>query len=286
MQLDVLGSCVASRNRPGGPRRVPPRFRVLAIVSVATFVASLDLFIVNIAFPSLQRDFAGTSDATLSWVLSGYAIVTAALLVPAGRLADLLGRKRLFLAGLATFVFASALCAAAPGAGWLIAARVLQAAGGAVLMPASLALLLAEFPPRERALAVAVWSATGAIAAAAGPPIGGLLVQASWRWVFLVNLPVGLVTVALAARVLSESRDLDARRLPDLPSAGLIAFASSALMLAIVQGQSWGWTSFRIVGLLAGSEWLALPFVVRSVSHERALVARGVVCSRAVHAAK
>ncbi|OLE80709.1 MAG: hypothetical protein AUG06_03715 [Actinobacteria bacterium 13_1_20CM_2_65_11] len=264
---------------------MPHRFRVLAIVSVATFVASLDLFIVNIAFPSLQRDFAGTSDATLSWVLSGYAIVTAALLVPAGRLADLLGRKRLFLAGLATFVFASALCAAAPGAGWLIAARVLQAAGGAVLMPASLALLLAEFPPRERALAVAVWSATGAIAAAAGPPIGGLLVQASWRWVFLVNLPVGLVTVALAARVLSESRDPDARRLPDLPSAGLIAFASSALMLAIVQGQSWGWTSFRIVGLLAGSVVLALAFVYRSMRHVAPVLELGLFRSRAFSAA-
>src|SRR6266851_7890438 len=103
---------------------MPHRYRVLVIVSVATFVASLDLFIVNIAFPSIERDFAGTSDATLSWVLSGYAIVTAALLVPAGRLADLLGRKRLFIAGLVTFIAASALCAAATGPGWLIAARI------------------------------------------------------------------------------------------------------------------------------------------------------------------
>src|SRR3982075_2079771 len=128
MQLFVIG-CVASSNRPpGGP--VPHRYRVLVIVSVATFVASLDLFIVNIAFPSLQHDFAGTSDATLSWVLSGYAIVTAALLVPAGRLADLLGRKRLFIAGLAIFVLASSLCAAAPGAGWLVAPRGVQGGGG------------------------------------------------------------------------------------------------------------------------------------------------------------
>ncbi|TME55621.1 MAG: MFS transporter, partial [Chloroflexi bacterium] len=144
--------------RSGG--NVPHRYRVLVIVSVATFVASLDLFIVNIAFPSIERDFTGTSDATLSWVLSAYAIVTAALLVPAGRLADLLGRKRLFMGGLVTFVGASALCAAAPGAGWLIGARVLQAAGGAVLMPTSLAILLAEFPARQRGIAVAIWSAT------------------------------------------------------------------------------------------------------------------------------
>ena len=264
---------------------VPHRYRVLVIVSVATFVASLDLFIVNIAFPSIQRDFAGTSDATLSWVLSGYAIVTAALLVPAGRLADLAGRKRLFIAGLVIFVLASALCAAAPGAGWLIAARVLQAAGGAILMPASLALLLAEFPPRDRALAVAVWSATGAIAAAAGPPVGGLLVQASWRWVFLVNLPVGLVTVVLAARMLTESRAPDARRLPDLVSAGLIILASSALMLAIVQGQSWDWASVRIVGLLAGSVVLTLAFIYRSTRHAAPVLELGLFRSRAFSAA-
>jgi EmrB/QacA subfamily drug resistance transporter len=248
-------------------------------------VASLDLFIVNIAFPSIQRDFAGTSDATLSWVLSGYAIVTAALLVPAGRLADLAGRKRLFIAGLAIFVLASALCGAAPGAGWLIGARVLQAAGGAILMPASLALLLAVFPPRERALAVAVWSATGAIAAAAGPPIGGLLVQASWRWVFLVNLPVGLITAALAARILTESQAADAKRLPDLLSAGLIVLASSALMLAIVQGQSWGWASFRIVGLLAGAVVLTAAFIYRSTRHVAPVLELGLFTSRSFSAA-
>lgn len=267
----------------GGP--LPHRFQVLIIVSVATFVASLDLFIVNIAFPSIERDFAGTGDATLSWVLSAYAIVMAALLVPAGRLADLLGRKRLFMAGLVTFVVASALCAAAPGPGWLIAARVLQAAGGAILMPTSLALLLAEFPPQQRALAVAIWSATGAVAAAAGPPIGGVLVQESWRWVFLVNLPVGLVTVALAARILSESRDLEAKRVPDLLSAGLLVLASSALMLAIVQGQSWGWTSVRVIALLAAAVVLTVAFLYRSTRHVAPVVELGLFRSRAFSAA-
>ena len=261
------------------------RYRVLVIVSVATFMASLDLFIVNIAFPSIQRDFLGTSDATLSWVLGAYAIVTAALLVPAGRLADLLGRKRLFISGLVIFVLASAACAAAPSAGWLIGTRVLQAAGGAILMPASLALLLVEFPPRERAFAVAVWSATGAIAAAAGPPLGGLLVQVSWRWVFLVNLPVGLVTVALAARVLSESRDSGARQIPDLLSAAFLAFASSALMLAIVQGQSWGWTSPRILGLVAGAIVLTIAFLYRSTRHAAPVIELGLFRSRSFAAA-
>ena len=246
---------------------MPHRYRVLVIVSVATFVASLDLFIVNIAFPSIQRDFAGTSDATLSWVLSGYAIVTAALLVPAGRVADLLGRKRLFIAGLLIFVVASALCAAAPGAGWLIGARVLQAAGGAILMPASLALLLAEFPPRERALAVAVWSATGAVAAAAGPPIGGILVQASWRWVFLVNLPIGLVVTLLAARILRESRDMEGKRFPDLVGAALLVTASGALMLSIVKGPEWGWLGVPTDGLFISAALLFAVFVYRCMRH-------------------
>jgi EmrB/QacA subfamily drug resistance transporter len=260
---------------------MPHRYRVLVIVSVATFVASLDLFIVNIAFPSIERDFAGTSDATLSWVLSAYAIVTAALLVPAGRLADLLGRKRLFMGGLVTFVVASSLCAAAPGAGWLIGARVLQAAGGAILMPTSLALLLAEFPAKQRGLAVAVWSATGAVAAAAGPPIGGLLVQASWRWVFLVNLPIGLVTAVLATRVLRESRDPEGKRFPDLAGAAMLVLASSALMLAIVQGQSWGWTSIRITGLIAGSVVLAAGVLYWSSRHPAPVLELGLFRVRA-----
>jgi EmrB/QacA subfamily drug resistance transporter len=264
---------------------VPHRYRVLVIVSVATLVASLDLFIVNIAFPSIKHEFAGTSDATLSWVLSAYAIVMAALLVPAGRLADLLGRKRLFMGGLVTFVGASALCAAAPGSGWLIAARILQAVGGAILMPTSLALLLAEFPPKQRALAVAVWSATGAVAAAAGPPVGGLLVQASWRWVFLVNLPIGLVTALLAARVLSESRDPDRKAFPDLAGAALLVLASSALMLAIVQGQSWGWTSVRILGLLVGSAVLTAAFLYQSLRHGAPVLELRLFRSRAFSAA-
>ena len=264
---------------------MPHRYRVLVIVSVAALVASLDLFVVNIAFPSIKHDFSGTSDATLSWVLSAYAIVMAALLVPAGRLADLLGRKRLFMGGLITFVGASALCAAAPGPGWLIGARILQAAGGAILMPTSLALLLAEFLPQQRALAVAVWSATGAVAAAAGPPVGGLLVQASWRWVFLVNLPIGLVTAVLAARVLRESRDPDGKRFPDLAGAALLVLASSALMLAIVQGQSWGWTSVRVLGLLVGSAVLTAAFLYQSLRHGAPVLELGLFRSRAFSAA-
>ena len=148
------------------------RWKVFTVVSLGVFMSSLDLFIVNIAFPDLQRDFTGTSLVGLSWVLSAYAIVFAALLVPAGRIADRIGRRRAFLGGLAAFTAASALCALAPSVPALVAARVLQAAGGAFILPTSLGLLLPEFPPERRATAVGLWGAVGGVAAALGPPIG------------------------------------------------------------------------------------------------------------------
>jgi EmrB/QacA subfamily drug resistance transporter len=239
------------------------RGRVAAIVSVGVFVASLDLFIVNIAFPDLQRDFAGTSLASLSWVLNAYAIVFAALLVPAGRWADRVGRKRAFLGGLALFTVASAACAAAPSVGVLVGARVVQAAGAALLMPASLGLLLPEFPAEKRGLALGLWAAVGGTAAAAGPVIGGLLVELSWRWVFLVNLPVGVIAIVAGARVLGEIRETDAPR-PDALGSVVLTGAVGTLIGAIVQGPDWGWTSGRVLGLLLVALVLSVVFAVRS----------------------
>jgi EmrB/QacA subfamily drug resistance transporter len=231
------------------------------------FMSSLDLFIVNIAFPDLQRDFAGTSLAGLSWVLSAYAIVFAALLVPAGRIADRVGRRRAFLGGLAAFTLASALCAVAPSVPGLVAARVLQAAGGAFILPTSLGLLLPEFPPERRATAVGLWGAVGGVAAALGPPIGGLLVEASWRWVFLVNLPVGLAALWWASRTLHEvAEPKDASR-PDLAGSVMFAVAIGLLALGIVQGRDWGWGSPEIVGSFVGSALLVLAFGWRSARH-------------------
>ena len=153
------------------------KWQVLTVVGVGVFMSSLDLFIVNVAFPDIRAEFGATSIGGLSWVLNAYAIVFAALMVPAGRWADALGRKRVFTAGLLIFVLGSALCAAAPSAGLLVAARVIQAAGGALLIPSSLGLLLPEFPPQERPVAIAIWAAVGGVAAAAGPapwrPAGG-----------------------------------------------------------------------------------------------------------------
>lgn len=240
--------------------------RVLALVSFAAFAASLDLFIVNVAFPDIARDFDGASLSSLSWVLSAYAIVFAALLVPAGRLADRLGRRRGFLTGLGLFTGASALCALAGSVEVLVGARVLQAAGGALLLPSALGLLLPEFPPERRHSAIAIFTATGALAAGLGPVIGGLLVEVDWRLVFLVNLPVGLVTGVLAARTLRESRDPDAT-VPDVAGAVVLGSGIAALALGIVQGPGWGWTDARVLGAFAAAVLAVAVVLRRSGSH-------------------
>lgn len=215
----------------------------LAVLCTATFVASLDLFIVNVAFNAIGSTYHSASQSDLSWVLNGYAIVFAALLVPAGRLADRFGRRSAFLLGLGLFTAASAGCAIAPSLWTLVGFRLVQAAGAAILTPASLGLVLAAFPGKDGARAVRIWAASGAVAAAAGPVIGGALVQANWRLVFLVNVPVGIVALFASGRLLLESRDPNATRLPDLASASLLATAIGALALGLVKGPAWGWTA-------------------------------------------
>src|SRR6266700_199919 len=208
---------------PAGARSGRQVTAIVGVLSLAVFMSSLDLFIVNLAFPYIGRQYPGTSLGSLSWVLNAYTIVFAAVLVPAGRWADRAGRRRVLIGGLGTFVLGSVLCGIAPGVATLIAARILQAAGAGLMVPASLSLVLAAVPPRARPQALGTWSALGALGAALGPVIGGSLVQLSWRWVFWINVPVGLAAVALAYRLVPESRDDQARGRPDLPGAGLLA---------------------------------------------------------------
>jgi EmrB/QacA subfamily drug resistance transporter len=253
---------------------------IVGVLSLAVFMSSLDLFIVNLAFPYIGREFAGTSLSSLSWVLNGYTIVFAAVLVPAGRWADRVGRRRVFVMGLAGFGVGSLLCGVAPGVAALIAARVIQAVGAGLMVPASLSLLLAAVPGPARARAIGTWSALGALGAALGPVIGGSLVQFSWRWVFWINLPVALAAVLLAGRVVPESRDTGATGRPDLAGAGLLAASVGLVALALVEAPSWGWGSARFIGLLLASLACGTGMVARSRRHHSPVIELGLLRSR------
>lgn len=245
---------------------------VVAVLALAGFMSSLDLFIVNLAFPSIAAEFPGTGLTALSWVLNAYTITFAAVLVPAGRWADRTGRRQAFVVGLLVFTLGSVLCGLAPGVGLLVAARLVQAVGAGVMVPASLSLLLAVIPPAGRARAIGSWSAIGALGAGLGPVIGGLLVEIDWRWVFWVNIPVGMAGVLAARRLLPESRDPGVRTRPDLVGAALIAAVVGLVALALVEGPGWGWLSARFVGALALAVVGMTLLVRRSTRHPAPVV--------------
>jgi EmrB/QacA subfamily drug resistance transporter len=235
--------------------------QVLAIVCVGIVLANLDLFIVNVALPNIGNDFPGTTLESLSWILNGYAIVFAALLVFFGRLVERYRRNASFLLGVALFTVASAACAAATSVEMLVAFRVVQAAGAALMTPTSLGLLLAAFPPERRAGAVRTWTAIGGFAAALGPLVGGVLLGWSWRWIFLVNVPIGALALAIGYWKLPNVPGHAARR-PDAWGALLVTLGIGILTYAIMKTGDWGWAS-RSTGLtLALAAALLALFVV------------------------
>ncbi|WP_320668801.1 MFS transporter [Patulibacter defluvii] len=249
--------------------------RAMALVAASggAFLGLLDATIVNVAFPDVADSFRDADRSQLSWILDGYFIVVAALMVPAGALADRFGRRRLFLLGVVGFVLASLLCAVAPSWPLLVAFRVLQAVASAILVPASLALVLTEFPAGQRARAVAAWGASAALAAAAGPPLGGaLVVVGDWRLIFLVNLPLGAVVLWLGARGLRESRDEGAGGRPDLVGAVLAVGGLGLLALALVEGGSWGWGSPGVLGAFAGALLLGALLALHCRRHADPIV--------------
>jgi EmrB/QacA subfamily drug resistance transporter len=258
---------------PGtGPEETTPaktahsaRTATMFVVLTAVFMSLLDVMIVSVAFPAIARHFGEANVAKLSWVLNGYAIVFAALLVPSGRWADRVGRKRLFLSGLALFTGASALCAAAGSVWILVGSRILQAAGAALLSPAAMGLFLSEFPPEKRSIAVALFAAVGATAAGAGAPVGGLLTQISWHWVFLVNLPVGIAALVAGTRVLREIRESSSGPRPDIFGALLFASGIGFLITEIVKGRDWNWNR----GLMGGYALIALALLILFVDRSR-----------------
>jgi EmrB/QacA subfamily drug resistance transporter len=235
--------------------------QVLAIVCVGIVLANLDLFIVNVGLPNIARDFKGASLEDMSWILNGYAIAYAALLVFFGRLAERYRRNLSFLLGVALFTAASAACSAANSVEALVAFRVLQAAGAALMTPTSLGLLLAVFPPDRRGGAVRTWTAIGGLAAALGPVVGGVLVTVNWRWIFIVNVPIGLVALLIGWWKLPEIPGHDAPR-PNPWAAALVTGGIGALTFAIVKVNDWGWGSAGIDFSFAAAVVL-LAFFIR-----------------------
>jgi EmrB/QacA subfamily drug resistance transporter len=253
---------------------------VLIIVCAGVVLASLDLFIVNVALPDMARDLGAHNLSDLSWVLNGYAIVYAALLIPFGRLAERHSRQHGFLAGVAIFTLASAACGAATSVPMLVAFRLVQAAGAALLTPTSLGLVLATSTPERRHGAVRAWTAVGGVAAALGPVVGGVLVAASWRWVFLVNVPVGVAALVFGWRLLPNVPGQNVPR-PDALGALLITAGVAMLTLGLVKGDAWGWGSTTTVAVLASAVIVLALFVVHSMRHSNPLVDRALFRVRA-----
>ncbi|TMM09049.1 MAG: DHA2 family efflux MFS transporter permease subunit [Actinobacteria bacterium] len=258
----------AEAPRADGRRNPPPEYlyarkwRIFAVTMVGLFMALIDITIVNITIPTLQRKLHAGVD-TVSWVLNAYNIMFAVLLVSMGRLADQFGRKRFFLIGMSIFTVGSLLCALSPTIHALIGFRVVQAVGAGILAPLALATAAIIFPPHQRGLGLALLAVVANAAAAIGPPLGGILVQyASWHWIFLINVPIGIIGVLLATRVMPETYDLTAGRQIDLIGMTLLGGSVAALTYALVEANNKGWGSTEIVSLFVVAAVLGVGFAV------------------------
>jgi len=243
--------------------------RTLLISALATCATFLDTTILYVAFPDIGRTFTTARPAELSWVLNGYTIVFAALLVPAGKIADRFGHRKIFLIGSAVFTVASMACGLAPNIALLNSFRVVQAVGAAMLIPSSLALVIAAFPRNRLPRAVAIWGAAGALAGALGPTLGASVVEAlGWRWAFFINLPVGLMTVIAGRRMLAESSD-PATRIPSFVGVLLVAAGVALLSYGVVETDRFGWLSQRTTLVFTAGLVVLAVFIV----HQRRTVA-------------
>ena len=237
------------------------RWLVLAVLCVGVFMLLLDGTIVNIAIPSIMDGF-DTSFSKVEWVMNAYLLVFAVLLITAGRLGDLFGRRRIFIIGLAVFSLASLLCGVAPGIGWLIAFRGLQGLGGAMMMPSTLSIIANVFRPEERGKAMGFWGGVTGFAVALGPSLGGLLVEAeSWRWIFFINVPIGVVLLLGTLLYIPESTDPTSVKQMDLPGVAVLTAGLFCLTFALIEGQNYGWASGLILGLFAGAVVGLVAFV-------------------------
>jgi len=234
----------------------------LAAVAFGLFMIMLDNTIVNVALPSIERDLH-VSISELEWIVTAYALTFAALLITGGKLGDLYGRKLIFIVGIAIFTLSSLACGFAPNAGFLIGARMVQGVGAALMNPASLSIITATFPPRERGQAIGIWAGVSAMALAIGPLIGGVIVEnLNWNWIFFINVPVGIAGIVVSWFVITESRDMSREQSIDVPGLVTSSLGLFALTYALIEGNSHGWSSPEILGLFAASAVLLVAFVV------------------------
>ncbi len=270
---DAMTASPTPASAAAQPTPIPSRsWWTLGITAIAGFMVSLEITVISLAFSDIQDSFGDTSRATLSWIFTAYNIGIAALLLLAGWAADRYGRKRVFLIGLAVFSLGSLLSGLSIDAPTLIGARVIQSIGGAMQFPAGLALLLPAFPPEKRGMAVGIWGATGALAAALGPPIGAFLISAfGWRSVFLVNIPVAILAIVLGSIHLEESRADDLPDRVDALSVPLASIGVGLLVLAIAQTEQWGIVSAYTLITIAVAAALLAVFAYRSRRHDAPL---------------
>ena len=240
----------------------------LASVAFALFMIMLDNTVVNVALPAIQRDLKiGISE--LEWVVTGYALSFAVLMLTGGKLADMFGRRRIFLIGLAVFTVSSLFCGLAGSASLLIGARVVQGAGAAFMMPATLSIITATFPPKERGAALGIWAGVSAMALAIGPLIGGLITEhIGWNWIFYINVPIGVAGLVAARLIIRESKDTSREQRLDLPGLLTSGVALFALVYALIEANTKGWTSPLILGLFALSALAGIAFVLLEL-HQR-----------------
>ncbi len=265
----------------------PRRWQVLSAVCAGVFLAAIDFYIVTVAVPDMLRSFSHSGIAEISWVFNGYTITFTAALLPAAGLADRLGRRRVFLAGVAVFTLSALASALAPSAAALIAARLVQGLAGGTITPLALALIVPQFPAEQRGHAIGLWSATQSAAVAAGPSLGGVLVSAiGWRAVFILQVPIGLVALAGSAWALGRDQvRAGGSRPPDLFGVLLLVPGIGLPALAIVQSHAWGVLNWRTVTAFAVGLLLGAAFVGRSLGHPAPIIDLGLLRIRAVRRA-
>jgi EmrB/QacA subfamily drug resistance transporter len=234
----------------------------LGAVAFGLFMIMLDNTIVNVALPAIEHSLH-MSISSLEWIVTAYALTFAALLITGGKLGDMYGRRKMFIVGLVIFTLASLACGLAPSAGFLIGARAVQGIGAALMNPATLSIISATFPPKERGQAIGIWAGVSALALAIGPLLGGLIVDnINWHWIFYVNVPVGVVGIVVSRFFISESRDTSHEQSIDLPGLVTSGLALLALSYALIEGNKHGWMSAEILGLFAGAAVLLASFVL------------------------